>query len=119
MTKLILALVAVTFTSPAYAGKAKRQISSAPHACAQDAIKRADKLLRFHFELESPENFGIDDKAEALPPIKNPSGKGKFDVLEVTGGIYKATYRMRFIYAQIKEECVLMGQEVLELSNPY
>lgn len=46
-------------------------------------------------------------------------GKGKFDVLGVMGGIYKAEYRMRFIYAQIKNTCALMGQEILELSNPY
>ena len=42
-----------------------------------------------------------------------------FDVLEVWGHIYKADYRMRLIYAQIKGSCALMGQEILEASDPY
>jgi hypothetical protein len=46
-------------------------------------------------------------------------GNGKFDVLEVWGHIYKADYRMRFIYAQIKDSCTLMGEEILEASDPY
>ena len=35
--------------------------------------------------------------------------------------IYKAEYRMRFIYIQSKDKnsCALMGQEVIENSNPY
>ena len=46
-------------------------------------------------------------------------GNGKFDVLEVWGHIYKGDYRMRFIYAQIKDSCTLMGEEILEASDPY
>ena len=41
------------------------------------------------------------------------------DVLEVWGYIYKAEYRMRFLYAQMPGTCVLMGQEILEASDPY
>ncbi|MGZ5029350.1 MAG: hypothetical protein ACXWAT_03785 [Methylobacter sp.] len=52
-----------------------------------------------------------------LKPINNPAGKGKFDVLEVYDHIYKGTYRMRFIYAQIENQCLLIGQEILELTN--
>jgi hypothetical protein len=40
-------------------------------------------------------------------------------VLEVWGHIYKADYRMRLIYGQIKGSCALMGQEILEASDPY
>ena len=40
-------------------------------------------------------------------------------MLEVWGYIYKAEYRMRFIYAQIPDSCLLMGQEILEASDPY
>ena len=110
-------------------------LSAAPslasdHPCAGDARQRAENLLRFHFVLEAGEpitklgsaevlNMGIDDKVAVLKPIKAPVGKGKFDVLEVQGSIYKADYRMRFIYAQIKGSCALMGQEILEMSNPY
>ena len=44
---------------------------------------------------------GIGDEVKELAPIKALKGSGKFDVLEVWGYIYKAEYRMRFIYAQI------------------
>ena len=47
--------------------------------------------------------------------MRNPANRlQRFDVLEVWGRIYKGQYRMRFIYARIPNECVLMGQEVLE-----
>ena len=54
-----------------------------------------------------------------LPPVKALKGNGRSDVLEVTGHVYKANYRMRLIYAQIKGSCLLMGQEILEASDPY
>jgi hypothetical protein len=74
------------------------------HSCAKDAIARAMPLLKLHFDQgEKLENAGIDDQVKVLPPIKALKGNGKFDVLEVWGHIYKADYRMRFIYAQIKD----------------
>ena len=76
-------------------------------------------LLKLHFEADELENAGVDDTVRQLPPIKALKGSGKFDVLEVWGHIYKADYRMRFIYAQIPDSCVLMGQEILEASDPY
>ena len=42
-----------------------------------------------------------------------------FDVLEIEGYIYKGIYRMRFIYAQSPGSCTPMGQEIIELSDPY
>ncbi len=42
------------------------------------------------------------------------TGKGRFDVLQVDGAVYKGNYRMRRIYAQIPGTCALMGQEILE-----
>jgi hypothetical protein len=38
-------------------------------------------------------------------------------VLEVWGRIYKGQYRLRLIYARIPNECVLMGQEVIEYAS--
>jgi hypothetical protein len=58
-------------------------------------------------------------RAAELAAITALIGNGRFDVLEVYGSIYKATYRMRFIYAQIKGSRVLMGQEILEADNRY
>ncbi len=89
------------------------------HPCDEDAISRAEPLLRLHFNAEDSTPIGIDNTVKQLPPIKALKGDGKFDVLEVWGHIYKSDYRMRFIYAQFSEACVLMGQEILEASNPY
>ena len=89
------------------------------HPCDADAIKRGMPLLKLHFEADSLADASVDDSVKELPPIKALKGTGRFDVLEVWGRIYKADYRMRFIYAQIPGSCVLMGQEILEASDPY
>ena len=99
-------------------------MTTAAHAaldapCVADAIAKAGPLLRFHVDLKATDPVDIEPDAKALPPLKAPKGKGSFDVLEVTGHYIKATYRMRFIYAQIKGSCVLMGQEILEMDSPY
>jgi hypothetical protein len=86
--------------------------------CVADAVAKAGPLLRFHLDLKPSDAVDIEPDAKALPPIKAPKGKGSFDVLEVTGHYIKATYRMRFIYAQAKG-CALMGQEILEADSPY
>lgn len=91
---------------------------AAAHPCDADARERAAPLLRFHFE-DQQADVGIGDEVKLLPPLNALTGGGKFDVLEVWGYIYKAEYRMRFIYAQISGECLLMGQEIIEASNPY
>ena len=121
--KWFLAL-AMSFSLTAFAkDRAPAAASFKVHPCEKDAIAKADKLLRLH-HMESSEaqdipNFFIDDKVSKKAPIRALVGKGKFDVLEVDGGIYKAEYRLRFIYAQIPDTCALMGQEVIEMSNPY
>ena len=89
------------------------------HPCDADAIKRGMPLLKLHFEADQLENASVEDTVKELPPIKALKGKGKFDVLEIWGHIYKADYRMRFIYAQVSGSCLLMGQEILEASDPY
>ncbi len=94
----------------------------AVHACAPDAIKRGKALLTLHFNDGQPGDeplVHIDDAVKALPSVKALKGAGRFDVLEVWGYIYKAEYRMRFLYAQMPDACVLMGQEILEASDPY
>lgn len=88
------------------------------HVCAADAVKHGKALLAFHFDDEGPAQ-SVSPTVKVLPPVKALKGKGSFDVLEVWGAIYKAQYRMRFIYARIPGQCVLMGQEILEASNPY
>lgn len=90
----------------------------APHPCAADALAHAKRLLTLQFG-EPPESASVDEKVTVLPSVKALRGKGKLDVLEVWGHIYKADYRMRFLYAQIKGSCALMGQEILDASDPY
>ena len=92
------------------------------HPCAADAVAKAVPLLRLHFGVrpdEKIENFAVDKAVKVLPPVKALKGHGRFDVLEVQGHVYRADYRMRFIYAQIKDSCLLKGQEILEAGNPY
>lgn len=97
-------------------GLAAMGAGAAPQ-CEPQAIEQAAKLLRFH--------SGGDSRAEVMPqarrlaPITNPVDKHqKLEVFEVPGYIYKASYRLRLIYFPIGKDCVLMGQEVLELSRP-
>jgi hypothetical protein len=93
--------------------------ASAQHACAGDAQQRAGKLLALHTDAtDDPSSGSIGDDVRELKPVKALAGKGRFDVLELEGYVYKATYRMHFIYAQM-EGCVLMGQEIIEVADPY
>jgi hypothetical protein len=90
------------------------------HPCDQDAITRATPLLKLEFgDADAGMTLAIDDTVKTIAPIKALKGNGKFDVLEVWGHIYKADYRMHFIYAEIPGSCTLMGQEILEASDPY
>jgi hypothetical protein len=101
---LVLLLVASNFAS-----------GEPEHHCSADAVIQAKKLLDFHFGLDN--RTEIDKHVTVFKPIKNPAGKGKFDALEVYGHIYKGTYRMHFIYGQSANQCLFVGQEILEMTN--
>jgi hypothetical protein len=86
------------------------------HRCSAAASKQALQLLRFH--AGNDDRIEIDRSVKVMAPIRNPANKRQaLDVLEVWGYIYKAQYRMHFIYAQLPGECVLVGQEVLEYAT--
>ena len=85
---------------------------SAQHPCADSARAQARRFLSFHGG--GDDRVEIDREVKQLKPLKNPAGGGYLDVLEVWGYIYKAEYRMRFLYARIGEDCMLVGQEILE-----
>ncbi len=92
--------------------------AASPHHCAAAAVKQAEKLLAFHSD--NDDRATIDSNSvRVIGTVGALAGKGRFDVIEVYGSIYKADYRMRLIYAQIPGDCVLMGQEILERSDPY
>jgi hypothetical protein len=86
------------------------------HPCAADATSRAAKLLALQAETDQPGT--VAKTVTTLSPIRNPAnGKQKFDVLAINGYVYKAQYRMRFLYAQIPGQCALVGQEILEFTG--
>lgn len=87
--------------------------ASAAHPCAQDAIRRAGKLLALH--TDGDQAGSVAKTTAVLAPVRNPANsQQKFDVIAVSGYVYKAEYRMRFLYAQMPGQCVLVGQEILE-----
>ena len=89
---------------------------SAPIQCEAEALAQAEKLLAF--QSENDNRAEIVDHAKALPSMVNPANKKqRFLVLEVKGYVYKGNYRMRLFYYPIKGDCLLMGQEILELSS--
>ena len=84
--------------------------------CADAATEQATKLLEFHYGAGS--RIEIDKNVKAISPIHSPANKKQsLDVLEVWGYVYKAQYRMHFIYARVPGQCVLMGQEILEYAS--
>ena len=86
------------------------------HHCASAAAAQAHALLAFH--AGSDTRIEIEQAVKVLAPRQNPANPQQvFDVLEVWGYIYKGQYRMRFIYARLPGECVLMGQEILEYAG--
>ena len=90
--------------------------AASTHPCASDATSRAAKLLALQAESDQPGTVG--KTVATLKPIRNPANsKQKFDVLAITGFVYKAKYRMRFLYAQIPGQCALVGQEILEFTG--
>lgn len=91
----------------------------ASHPCEQDARLQGQRLLVFHGDGIGSDLVSVDEAVRSLPPARALVGQGAFDVLEVTGYIHRASYRMRFIYAQFPSSCVLMGHEILEIADPY
>lgn len=89
---------------------------AADAGCAADAVAQARKLLLFHGN--NDDRAGVEEKAKELPPLTNPANqRQKFSVFEVKGYIYKGNYRMRLIYYRSGGDCLLMGQEILELAS--
>jgi hypothetical protein len=92
--------------------------AAAATSCANDALSRAEPLLKLHYFSED-DRITIEDTAEELPSIANPADpKQRLKVYEVWGYIYKGQYRMRFIYHVLEGSgCTLMGQEILEYAR--
>src|SRR5262245_29461552 len=116
--RLPLAAALVLLVLVALQAAATESARSPGHPCAAEAAEQALKLLKFHTEGDERASV-FKERARHIGTIKAPRGEGRFDVIEVPGGVYKADYRLRLIYARIGDRCVLMGQEVLEESDPH
>lgn len=89
---------------------------AAPPQCAAAALTQAKKLLAFHSD--GDDRAAVNTSVKRLPSLSNPANpKQKLTVLEVTGYVYRAEYRMRIVYFPIEGDCVLVGQEILELAS--
>lgn len=111
MKTLCLAVVCALSASAA--------VASPVHPCAKDAREKAAKILALHME-DAGMKGSIDDNVTVKPRVKALKGKGRFDVLETIGYVYKARYRIRMIYAPMSDKsCLLMGQEIFEIADPY
>ncbi|MFT3808624.1 MAG: hypothetical protein QM698_01770 [Micropepsaceae bacterium] len=53
------------------------------------------------------------DEVKQLPDARSPGASEAFDVLEVYAYVYKATFRIRMLYAQVPGECALNGAEII------
>ena len=98
---------------------ARPALAAAEHPCAADSLQRAQALLAYHVGEDDRIPLNLRRSAQKVGTVRAISGKGRFDVLQVWGQAYKAEYRIRLIYAQVQGSCTLMGQEILESSNPY
>lgn len=92
--------------------------SAQAHRCANDAKAKALKLLKF--ASDGDDRASVDGASvKSIGTIKTLSGDKRYDVLQVDGAIYKATYRMRLIYMQLPGDCALIGQEIIQYGDPY
>lgn len=123
VTRLQNLLISLALAALA-AGTAHAQ-KAAP-ACAADAATRAENLLKFHVtdggkmpEMAAdaaPVDIGEVTSVGSLKPLR---GRGRYEVLEVVGHVIKAEYRIHLIYAEMQDQCLLMGQEILEIDSPF
>lgn len=112
MGTLSLSILFAALAGPAFAQPAGKP------ACAAEAVEAARKLLKLHTDAD--DRASVDAASlRGIGTVKALVGGKPLDVVEVEGHVYKANYRIRLIYARIPGTCALMGQEILERSNPY
>ncbi len=94
------------------------------HVCASLVKEKATKLYALHYELDlETAATHMSDEVVERPSIKSPNKKMKYAVLETEAFPGKmGQYRIRMIFAVLgktntKDDCLLMGQEILDLSN--
>ena len=84
--------------------------------CSGEALSQAERLLAFH--VDDDDRAAVDSAVRVLPSIRNPADPSqRFSVYEVWGLVYRAEYRTRLIYYRLEDDCLLMGQEILEQAS--
>ncbi|MGZ3789838.1 MAG: hypothetical protein ACXVLQ_15015 [Bacteriovorax sp.] len=100
--------------------KVKRFPASASfkvHRCESSALNLAAPFLAQFVGITDESQVEVAPQVVLRPSIKAPLTKKMYDVLELDGNYIKASYRMRFIFSQMKEGCVLVGQEIIEYTD--
>ena len=84
--------------------------------CGEQARAQAERLLAFH--VGPDDRISIRTEVEQLDSVPNPGAPEEtLQHLEVWGDIYKGRYRMRFLYADVYDGCLLMGQSIMEFAE--
>lgn len=117
MTKnlIICVLLMASIGVQAKEVKNKRKTASA-HQCTADALKRAAKLFKLHVP---GGQMIVDDQSVEISEVNTIGGKGYYDAIRVQVLDGNSPYRTQFLYQQGLNSCQLMGQEILDLKNPY
>lgn len=114
MRRILRALALIATTGPA----ATAAVAAPAPPCAAEAERQALKLLRFHSDGDA--RATVDPASvRSVGTVASLVGTRRFQVIEAEGSIDKGDYRIRLIYAPMPGSCVLMGQEILERSDPY
>jgi hypothetical protein len=88
------------------------------HRCEDSALNLAVPFLAQFVGVTDESLVDIDKQVVIRPTIKAPATKKRYDVLEIGGAYGKnGQYRMRFIFSQMKEGCILVGQEIIEYTD--
>jgi hypothetical protein len=85
------------------------------HPCSADAASNADRLLEFYAKQNGFDGkWSVDKPVTKMGTVRSIDGSQRFDVLELWGNLYRARYRMRFIYGMVDGHCALVGEEIFE-----
>ena len=93
-------------------------LAAGPFPWQAEALAQARKLLAFFIATTMIARMWMKAASGNCPPsLIRPIKSSVFWCWKHGGHIYKGNYRMRLIYYPMQKECVLMGQEILELAN--
>ncbi len=114
--RILAKIIVIFFAYQGYLHAAQAETN-----CENESRVDAKKIFYFYVGTDIADTHQIlfVKKIKRIHDIINPSNKKqKLQVYEARAYVYKAQYRMRTIYYANNGECLLMGQEILELASP-